>query len=130
MIYLSGTILPELPDPAQHRQRAPDRGLVIAENVGCCCEQRAGYTKPPKSSCIGCPYRDNKGWRAMRDNRPEEWADAVELDRQIRRRPGMRNYDQFMHRSLKPLDQVDLSTAEDRGQLNLFNNECEGMCGV
>ena len=92
--------------------------------------QSHGYTKPPKSSCIGCPYRDNKGWRAMRDNRPEEWADAVELDRQIRRRPGMRNYDQFMHRSLKPLDQVDLSTAEDRGQLNLFNNECEGMCGV
>jgi len=35
-----------------------------------------------------------------------------------------------MHRSLVPLDQVDLSTAEDRGQLNLFLNECEGMCGV
>jgi hypothetical protein len=25
---------------------------------------------------------------------------------------------------------VDLSTAEDYGQIDMFNNECEGMCGV
>jgi hypothetical protein len=35
-----------------------------------------------------------------------------------------------MHAQRVPLEQVDLSTAEDRGQLSLFNNECEGMCGV
>jgi hypothetical protein len=35
-----------------------------------------------------------------------------------------------MHAQRVPLDQVDLSTPEDHGQLNLFNNECEGMCGV
>lgn len=29
-----------------------------------------------------------------------------------------------------PLDEVDLTTAEDRGQLTLWDNECEGMCGV
>jgi hypothetical protein len=29
-----------------------------------------------------------------------------------------------------PLDQADLSTAADRGQLDLWLNECEGMCGV
>ena len=52
----------------------------------------------------------------------------------------------FLHRSLVPLDQVDLSTDIDRGQgvLGLFDdpaaaardaenpmlNECEGMCGL
>jgi hypothetical protein len=36
----------------------------------------------------------------------------------------------FVHRDRVPLTEVDLSTAEDRGQLDLFNNECEGMCGV
>lgn len=82
--------------------------------------------KPPKSSCIGCPFHDDTQWRALT---PEEFADAVLVDRAIRKQPGMRS-EQYMHRSLKPLDQVDLLTAEDRGQLNLFLNECEGMCGV
>ena len=93
--------------------------------------ERKDYPTPPKSSCIGCPYHSNEQWREVRKV-PEEWADAIEVDRLIRKGVGskkLRN-DLFLHRSLKPLDQVDLSTAEERGQLNLFNNECEGMCGV
>jgi hypothetical protein len=35
-----------------------------------------------------------------------------------------------VHRDLVPLDQVDLSTDAERGQADLFNDECEGMCGV
>lgn len=84
------------------------------------------YPKPPKSSCIGCPFYSDAQWRALT---PEEFADAVEVDRAIRHQPGMRAQ-QFMHKSLKPLDQVDFSTDEERGQLTLFNNECEGLCGV
>jgi len=84
------------------------------------------YPLPPKSSCIGCPFHNQAQWRALA---PEEFADAVEVDRAIRHQPGTRSQ-QFMHRTLKPLDQVDLSTPEERGQLNLFLNECEGLCGV
>jgi len=84
------------------------------------------YPKPPKSSCIGCPFHSDNQWRALT---PEEFADAVEVDRAIRNQPGFRGQ-QFMHKSLKPLDQVDLSTPEERGQLNMFLNDCEGMCGV
>jgi hypothetical protein len=85
-----------------------------------------GYPVPPKSSCIGCPFHSDAQWRSLT---PAEFADAVEVDRAIRHQPGFRG-SQFMHRSLKPLDEVDFSTAEDRGQLDLFLNECEGMCGV
>ena len=35
-----------------------------------------------------------------------------------------------MHRSLKPLRDVDFRTMEEMGQLNFFTDECEGMCGV
>lgn len=84
------------------------------------------YPRPPKSSCIGCPFHSDVQWR---DLTPKEFADAVEVDRAIRHQPGMRAQ-QFMHRSCKPLDQVDLSTPEERGQIDLFNNECEGLCGV
>lgn len=33
-------------------------------------------------------------------------------------------------RRSQALDKVDLSTREDFGQLSLWQNECEGMCGV
>jgi hypothetical protein len=91
--------------------------------------EKNGYSKPPKSACIGCPYHDDKLWRDMRDNDPDSWADAVEIDRAIRNQGplrGMRTL-QYMHGSLKPLDQVEFSADS---QLNLFENECEGMCGV
>ena len=90
---------------------------------------RRGYPTPPKSSCIGCPFHSDQHWREMHDHTPDEWADAVEVDGTIRKAFGMKG-EQYMHSSRQPLDQIDLSTAEDHGQLNLFNNECEGMCGV
>ena len=81
----------------------------------------------PKSACIGCPYHSDGQWRDLRDNSPDEWADAVEVDLAIRTQ---RREPQFMHRQRVPLDEVDLSTAEEWGQGDLFNNECEGLCGV
>lgn len=91
--------------------------------------QRHGYPEPGKSACIGCPFTSNARWRDRRDNQPDEWADAIAADRQLRLGDarGMRGIE-YMHRSCVPLDEVDLSV-DDR-QLDLFGNECEGMCGV
>jgi hypothetical protein len=73
-----------------------------------------GYPTPPKSSCIGCPYRDDTAWRRMRDTQPAEWADAVAFDYAVRNR---RMADPvYLHRSLRPLDQVDLSTQTEHGR--------------
>lgn len=88
-----------------------------------------GYPKPPRSACTFCPYHSDAEWRDLRDNNPDGWQDAVVVDQMIRNQPKMKAQ-QFAHAQRVPLDQVDLSTAEDRGQLNMFNNECEGMCGV
>lgn len=92
--------------------------------------QRHGYPRPPKSSCIGCPYHSDAEWRRLLKNDPEGWADAVDLDRIIRN--GLRGIygEMYLHRSGVPLDQVDLSTDADLGQLDLWPNECEGMCGL
>ena len=89
-----------------------------------------GYPEPPRSACIGCPYHSDAAWRAMRDRDPAAWNDAVEADRAIR--TGLRGIrgEVFLHRSAVPLDEADLSTAADHGQLDLWPNECEGMCGV
>lgn len=39
----------------------------------------------PRSACIGCPFHSNLEWRTMRDERPAEWADAVDFDHAIRK---------------------------------------------
>ena len=90
--------------------------------------ERHGYPQPPKSSCIGCPFHSDHEWRSIKAD-PESWNDAVEIDAIIRHQPKIRGM-QFMHRSCVPLDEVDLSTAADHGQVDMFINECEGMCGV
>ena len=89
-----------------------------------------GYPRPPKSACIFCPYHNNAMWRDMRDNDPASWDEAVKFDADFRGGFEGGKSEIFLHRSLRPLDEVDLDTAEDRGQLNFFVNECEGMCGV
>lgn len=89
--------------------------------------QGHGFPVPPKSACVFCPYKTNAEWRWLRDNDPQGWADAVELDRLIRNTPGMRERE-FLHRDRVPLDQVDLSTDEERGQGMLM--VCESGCGL
>lgn len=85
---------------------------------------------PGKSSCVGCVYRDDSSWGLMKKNSPLEFAEAVEVDNIIRN--GIRGTTEklFMHRSMKPLIEVDFSSLEDLGQMNMFENECEGICGV
>lgn len=92
---------------------------------------RRGYPEPQKSSCTFCPYHDNALWRDMKNNDPESFSQAVAVDRLIR--GGVRGTTQrlFLHRSLKPLEEVDFRSAADAGQMEWgFQEECDGMCGV
>jgi len=83
----------------------------------------------PRSACIGCPYHSNEEWRRIKEN-PKEWADAVDFDRTIRQGTNM-DGEAFIHRSCKPLEEVDLRSDVEKGQ-NVFgwDDECDGMCGV
>ncbi len=83
----------------------------------------------PRSSCIGCPFHSDYEWRQLRDTSPAEFQDAVELDNAIRESGGIRGK-VYIHRKAIPLQDVDLDTMEDKGQINMFGNECEGLCGV
>jgi len=93
--------------------------------------EKNNFPKPSKSACIGCPFRSDAEWRDLKTESPEEWDHAVNVDRLIRKPStyGTHTAQQYMHKQCVPLDQVDLRTAEDKGQYN-FLNECEGMCGV
>jgi hypothetical protein len=72
----------------------------------------------PKSACVGCPYHDDRLWREIKLHRPDEWAEAVAFDRAIRRLPMVQG-EAYVHRSCVPLDEVDLRTPAEKGQLTL-----------
>lgn len=90
--------------------------------------RRNGYPQAPRSAYVACPFKKNKEWRHLKNNFPEEWGEAVYIDRLIRN-SGSKGEKQYVHRSKQPLEEADLTTEEDHGQLT-FLDECEGMCGV
>jgi hypothetical protein len=81
-----------------------------------------GFKEPPKSACEFCPLHSDYSWQRLG---PESMAKAITIDKDLTLRRG-----EYLHSSCKPLSKIDFSTEEQRGQINMFNNECEGMCGV
>lgn len=109
-----------------HNGKHERTGLPIVSRKGCLSwVQTTGYRMPPRSACVGCPFRSDREWKEMQENRPEEFADAVAFDAEIRRCNGMRG-EQYIHRSMIPLDQVSFRPEPD---YPLFGCE-DGLCGT
>ncbi len=93
-----------------------------------------GYPTPPRSACTFCPYHSTEEWLKVKQNK-EEWAEVVAMDKALRNPERFKVGGQsaaikdelYLHRSCVPIDQVDFGKEDP--QLDLFNNECEGMCG-
>jgi hypothetical protein len=113
--------------------RAKDPGVSYARNVFPLLElgltradtqaylDRSGFAAVSKSACVGCPFTSNSGWRNLRDNHPEQWAEAVQFDRAIRAGSARANANgvplrgqAFLHPSLLPLDQAPIDTPPRR----------------
>lgn len=67
----------------------------------------------------------------MRDNEPDEFAEACAADLAIRTGGSTSALagEQFIHRSLVPLSEADIESDDDPRQFG-FDLDCEGMCGV
>ena len=58
----------------------------------------------------------------------DEYGYAIDLDKRIRKmRPP---YDLFVHQDRIPLAEVDLRSPQEMGQIDMFENECNGVCGI
>lgn len=93
------------------------------------------FPKPPRSACWHCPYRSDEEWVYMKDHQPEAWAKAVDLDNALRQPDGPWDGNCYLHKSLKPLSEVVFKSkpgtgSENKVQESLFEQECEGMCGL
>lgn len=121
---------PLIEDEFGAAQEAPIRQMPMTRTDCLNWMKSHGYPEPPRSACIGCPFHSNAEWRAIRED-PEQWADAVEFDRRIRRSKmhGMKG-DVFLHRSLLPLDEAPIDRHPPGQQDWGLIQECAGVCGV
>ena len=91
------------------------------------------YPTPPRSACVYCPYHSNDEWRNLKLNHPNDFDKAVKFEKQLQdvhsKQSNLKNKP-YLHRSCIPLEEVDFRNASDLGQLDMFDNECEGMCGI
>jgi hypothetical protein len=89
---------------------------------------------PGKSSCKRCPYHNDAYLRDKRNNRPGDWQDMVEFDAFLRsgdsRLAEIADGDLYLHRQCIPLDEVDLRTEQDNGQMDFLDICDEGHCGI
>ena len=84
--------------------------------------QDFGWPTPPRSSCWMCPHHDDNEWIDIRDNYPEDFASAVQLEREFRKT----DPNAFLHKACVPLDEVEFGVSVPV----VAEDGCSGMCYV
>lgn len=86
-----------------------------------------------RSACVGCPFRSSSSWLDIKDNEPELYSEAVEIDARLRSNGHNANRmfrkRAYLHHRRIPLDDA-LQHDEIERETNQFINECEGHCGL
>jgi hypothetical protein len=85
--------------------------------------KKHGYTIPPKSACVGCPFHSNAEWQRIKSDCASEFEIVVDVDALLRTCMNP----EFMHKSLKPINTIAFTNT---AQADLFGNECTGLCNV
>jgi len=81
-----------------------------------------GYNVP-KSACVYCPFRSRSQWRQSKAKGGDEWGLILKVSNILA------TAGEYLTKDCLPIEQVDFQ-GDDAGQIDLFKNECEGMCGV
>jgi len=117
--------------PSQTSWQVAEHPLVEVANVdrSACVAyvEREGLGTPAKSHCIGCPFNHPDVWREMKRHDPESFQDAVYVDKMLRAN-GDRKVQSYLYKKCVPLDEADFQ--DGQFEFDLFDNECEGMCGL
>lgn len=81
-----------------------------------------GWPTPPRSACWMCPNHHDNEWRLLKKERPDEFQKAVNIEKEIQ----LKDPDAWLHRSCKPLGEIDFTEEED-----LFSRPCDsGSCFI
>ena len=82
--------------------------------------EKMGWPTPPRSRCWMCPNQSDYEWAEVKENHPKLFSEAIDMDESIR----LRDPHAFLHSTIKPLREADLSKPDD-----LFSGSCpSGEC--
>lgn len=91
-----------------------------------------GYKEPPRSACVFCPYKSDREWQRLKIGDPRAFFEAQAYEAVLQKayaKSTALTGTPFLHNSMVTLGEVDF-TVSTKNQVDAFNNECEGMCGV
>ena len=95
-----------------------------------------GFPQPPRSACVICPYHSNKEWKRIKTKYPEEFAYAIHFDNELRSDKTKSQFvnkldsELFLYKGKIPLRDATFDEDNEKFQGSLFDDECEGYCGV
>jgi len=98
---------------------------------------KLGMPQLPRSACIICPYHNQQEWRKLKNESPNEFEYAVNFDKKLRESGSRSQFvnkldsELFLYKERIPLKDAsfdEVSSEEFQG--SLFDDECEGYCGV
>lgn len=96
--------------------------------------RKNGYKEPPRSACVFCPYHSDAEWIRLKNEEPAEFRRAVEFEKELQRTKSktsnMRSVP-YLHRSRVSLAEINFDEIDNALRApSLFDDECEGMCGL
>ena len=108
-----------------------DAGMSRRDCIDC---WTARYDRPlERSACVACPFQSRQRWVQTKRRWPELFAEAVEIDANMRRRLAFAK-EPYLHPRRIPLDQAvnrdEAHLGHDGESDGFVGNECEGHCGV
>jgi len=100
--------------------------------------KKYNHPKPPRSACTFCPYHSNEDWKTIKENK-KEWEEVVKMDLAVRSQERFKaknlnkdkiEYKLYLHKSFKPISEIDFDKETKSRQLDLFTEECDGICAL
>jgi hypothetical protein len=82
--------------------------------------EEMGWPKPPRSRCWMCPNQSDYEWAEVQTDHPDLFAEAIALDESIRER----DPNAFLHSTIKPLRDADLTKPDDLFSASCPSGEC------
>jgi len=87
-----------------------------------------GFPRPPRSSCVFCPYHSDAEWFRLKSEHPADFARAVQFERDAQRvhkkDEAIKATGIYLHASRVPLSKVTFNPKDNAGYT------CDGFCSI
>ncbi len=130
-----GRMKPSRETWVEHRWPLVDLGMSRSDCLDWFSSEYPGRYLP-RSACVICPYRSDEHWLELKHSEPSSFEEAVRFDRWLRHNKSnpvrqILNGRPYLHSARRPLASV-IAARESEGleNINHFNEECEGLCGI